>query len=218
MNLRLNFAVAVDVVVFTIEKGELAVLLVRRGIAPDAGSWALPGGFVLPDEALEAAARRELVEETGVADLYMEQLYTFGDVGRDERGRVISVTYLALMRSDAQKLAAGTDADESRWFSISELPKLAFDHAGIVQLARERMASKVRYSSIALQLMPGEFTFAELQDAYEILTGHQIDKRNFRKQIAGQDMVVETGKMRQAGAHRPAALYKAKQSDVVFFN
>jgi 8-oxo-dGTP diphosphatase len=218
VELRLNFAVAVDVVVFTIEKGELAVLLVRRGIAPDAGSWALPGGFVLPDEALEAAARRELAEETGVADLYMEQLYTFGDVGRDERGRVISVTYLALIRGDAQMLAAGTDADESRWFPFSKLPKLAFDHAGIVQLARERMASKVRYSSIALQLMPGEFTFAELQDAYEILTGHQIDKRNFRKQIAGQDMIVEMGKMRQAGAHRPAALYKAKQSDVVFFN
>lgn len=218
MELRLNFAVAVDAVVFTIEKGELAVLLVRRRIAPAVGAWALPGGFVLPDEALEAAARRELVEETGVADLYMEQLYTFGDVGRDERGRVVSVSYLALMRCDAQTLVAGTDAADSRWHAVSKLPALAFDHAGIVQLARERMASKVKYSSIALQLMPATFTLSELQEAYEILTGQEIDKRNFRKQIAGQDMVVETGKMRQAGAHRPAALYRARSKHVTYFN
>jgi 8-oxo-dGTP diphosphatase len=218
MSLRLEFALAADIVVFSIENKDLNVLLIKRGIAPQAGDWALPGGFVRPLEGLEQAARRELSEETGVANLYMEQLYTFGDVGRDMRGRVVSVAYLALMRSDAQKLAAGTDAAESQWFPVSKLPPLAFDHAGIIQLARSRLANKVKYSSIALQLMPNQFTMAELQEAYEILTGRAIDKRNFRKQIAAQGVALETKSTRMTGAHRPAQLFSAASAEVVYYD
>jgi 8-oxo-dGTP diphosphatase len=219
MTLRLNFAVATDTVVLSIENRELTVLLVKRGMAPFAGSWALPGGFVLEDESLEASARRELAEETGVTDLYLEQLYTFGDIGRDARGRVVTVAYLALLKSGAQNLRAGTDATDSRWFPLLQLPDLAFDHAGILQLARARLVNKVTYSNIALQLLPDEFTLAELQDVHEILTGRDIDKRNFRKQVAAQGMIAETGSMRKAGAHRPAGLYRASHPGrVVYFD
>jgi 8-oxo-dGTP diphosphatase len=219
MTLRLNFAVATDTVVLSIENRELTVLLVKRGMAPFAGSWALPGGFVLEDESLEASARRELAEETGVTDLYLEQLYTFGDIGRDARGRVVTVAYLALLKSGAQNLRAGTDATDSQWFPLLQLPDLAFDHAGILQLVRARLANKVTYSNIALQLLPDEFTLAELQDVHEILTGRDIDKRNFRKQVAAQGMIAETGSMRKAGAHRPAGLYRASHPGrVVYFD
>jgi 8-oxo-dGTP diphosphatase len=218
MMLKLNFAVATDIVVFSVKNEELMVLLVKRGIAPQQSSWALPGGFVGPQESLDDAARRELGEETGVTDLYLEQLYSFGEADRDPRGRVVSVAYLALMRVGSQELVAGTDAAEAKWFAMSKLPRLAFDHADILKLARERLAKKVNYSSIALQLMPEEFTLAELQTVHETLTGRAADKRNFRKLIANQGTVVETGKMHQSGAHRPAALYRAKDRGVTYFD
>jgi 8-oxo-dGTP diphosphatase len=218
MMLTLNFAVATDIVVFSIKNDELQVLLIRRGIAPQQSSWALPGGFVGPQESLDDAARRELGEETGVSDLYLEQLYSFGEPDRDPRGRVVSVAYLALMRAGSQELVAGTDAADAQWFAISKLPRLAFDHADILELARERLAKKVNYSSIALQLMPEEFTLAELQTVHETLTGRAADKRNFRKLIANQGTVVETGKMHQSGAHRPAALYRARDKGVTYFD
>jgi 8-oxo-dGTP diphosphatase len=219
MDFRKDFAVATDIVVFSIENQELMVLLVKRGIAPFKGQWALPGGFVRADEGLEDCARRELHEETGLADLYLEQLYSFGDVGRDVRGRVISVAYLALMRAGSRKLTAGSDAAEGRWVALSQLPALAFDHDRILDLARNRLISKIKYSTLALQLMPDEFTLAELQQVHEVLSGRAIDKRNFRKHITAQNLVVETGEMRAAGAHRPAALYRAAHGrDVVYFD
>jgi 8-oxo-dGTP diphosphatase len=218
MMLKLNFAVATDIVVFSVKNEDLQVLLIRRGIAPQQSSWALPGGFVGPQESLDDAARRELGEETGVTDLYLEQLYSFGKANRDPRGRVVSVAYLALMRAGSQELVAGTDAAEAKWFAMSTLPRLAFDHADILKLARERLAKKVNYSSIALQLMPEEFTLAELQTVHETLTGRAADKRNFRKLIANQSTVVETGKMHQSGAHRPAALYRAKEKGIIYFD
>src|SRR4029077_5211636 len=127
--------VAVDIVIFTIQSGELRVLLIKRGIAPFAGKFAIPGGFVLEDESLDQAALRELKEETGVGDVYLEQLYSFGDPGRDPRGRVITVAYYALISGDRSPLVAGTDAADAQWCAVRELPNLAFDHRKILDYA-----------------------------------------------------------------------------------
>lgn len=203
-------AVTTDIVIFTIRQDELKVLLIKRALAPHKGMWALPGGFVNLEESLEQGARRELEEETGVADVYLEQLYTFGEPDRDPRERVITVAYYALVPSDRIDIQAGSDAEGVSWFGMPELPKLAFDHAAILEMAYERLRAKLDYSTIAFQFMPREFTLSELQHVYEVILQEPIDKRNFRKRILGLDLIAETGKERRDGAHRPAKLYRAK--------
>ena len=203
-------AVTVDVVIFTIRNDELKVLLIKRALDPFLGSWALPGGFVEIDESLVAAAKRELKEETGVSAAYLEQLYTFGEPNRDPRERVISVAYYALMPSDALEIKAASDAEGVGWFSIDELPKLAFDHSGILTMALTRLAAKLEYSTVAFQLMPEEFTMPELRHLYELISREEIDARNFSKRILALDVIEPTGKERREGAHRPAKLYRVK--------
>jgi 8-oxo-dGTP diphosphatase len=201
--------VTVDVVIFTILDGALNVLLVRRGIAPFQGSWAIPGGFILEGESLEQAALRELREETGVPDVYLEQLYTFGDPGRDPRGRVITVAYYALIAMDRAPVEAGTDAAEARWWPMAALPKrLAFDHARIVDYAGERLRAKIAYSTVGFQLLPEEFTLGELQEVYEAILGRPLDKRNFRRRIELLDVLLPLERWRRAGPSRPARLYR----------
>ena len=201
-------AVTTDVVIFTIRDKQLKLLLIMRGGEPYRGKWALPGGFVNMDEDLETGARRELFEETGIADVYLEQLYTFGAVERDPRERVITVAYYALIPSDQIQLRAATDAEAVGWFSMDDLPELAFDHKEIVTMAHERLTAKLDYSTIAFQFMPEEFTLSELQDVYEIILQEDIDKRNFRKWVLALEQVAETGNVRREGAHRPAKLYR----------
>jgi 8-oxo-dGTP diphosphatase len=208
-------AVTADVVVFTIRHEELKVLLIKRAEDPYAGSWALPGGFVDIDEGLEAAATRELREETGVEGVYLEQLFTFGEPGRDPRERVITVAYYALIPSDRLQLRAATDAEAVGWFGMAELPELAFDHGTILDMALERLRAKLDYSTIALQFMPAEFTLTELQAVYEQILGEAVDKRNFRKRILALEAIEETGYERREGAHRPAKLYRAIDPDTV---
>ena len=203
-------AVTVDVAIFTIRNDELKVLLIKRALDPFLGSWALPGGFVELDESLVEAAKRELKEETGVAAAYLEQLYTFGEPNRDPRERVISVAYYALMPSDALEIKAASDAEGVGWFSIDELPKLAFDHSGILTMALTRLAAKFEYSTVAFQLMPEEFTMPELRHLYELISRQEIDARNFSKRILALDVIEPTGKERREGAHRPAKLYRVK--------
>jgi 8-oxo-dGTP diphosphatase len=215
--LRLNAAVASDIVVFSIRSGRLVILLVKRGIAPFKGRWALPGGFVSGSESLDDCARRELAEETAVTGVYLEQLASFGDPTRDPRGRVVSVAYLGLLRLDAQLPAAGSDADATGWHDVEKLPLLAFDHAQIIALARRRLVSKLGYSNIVLQLIPELFTLAEMQSACEIVRGTALDKRNFRKRIAAQAIVVETDEKRMQGAHRPASLYRSSAPGQVVY-
>jgi len=201
-------AVTTDIVIFTIRNEQLKLLLIRRGLEPHKGSWAFPGGFVEMDEDLESGARRELEEETGLTDVYLEQLYTFGDPKRDPRERVITVVYYALIPTDHVELNAADDADEADWFAIDELPPLAFDHDDILAMAHERLCAKLDYSTIALQFMPEEFTLTELQRVYEIILREELDKRNFRKQITAQGQIKATGNKRRDGSHRPAALYR----------
>lgn len=197
----------VDVVIFTIREQRLQVLLVRRGIPPFQGAWAIPGGFVLDDEDLESAAARELMEETGVRDVYLEQLYTFGDPGRDPRGRVVTVAYFALIRSD-QQVAAGSDAAEARWWPVDAPPPLAFDHDRILAYAIERLRNKLEYTTVGFQLLPERFTLGELQAVYEAVLGRPLDKRNFRRKLELLDILVPLAEHRTAGRARPARLYR----------
>jgi len=209
-------SVTTDIVIFTVENAILKVLLIKRKDAPFKGCWALPGGFVRIDESADDCALRELEEETGIRDIYLEQLYTFSEPGRDPRERVISVAYFALSPCQGLSVQAGTDADDAAWQDIDALPKLAFDHQDIIEKARERLTAKMEYSTLGLMFMPDEFTLSEVQGLYEIVSGQERDKRNFRKWLLSLDVIEETGGMKASGAHRPAKLYKLKdEKDVV---
>jgi 8-oxo-dGTP diphosphatase len=199
--------VTVDVVIFTVRDGALHVLLVKRGAPPFAGRHAIPGGFVHEDESLDAAARRELAEETGVRDVYLEQLYSFGDPGRDPRGRVVTVAYFALIASDAVTLRAGTDAADARWLPVAGLPPLAFDHGRILAYALERLRNKLEYTTAGFQLLPAKFTLGELQSVYEAILGRPLDKRNFRRKMDLLGIVAPLREQRRTG-RKPARLYR----------
>jgi ADP-ribose pyrophosphatase YjhB (NUDIX family) len=201
-------AVTSDVVVFTISSNKLKLLLIERGQDPYKGFWAIPGGFLESEEDLEQCARRELREETGLSDLYLEQLYTFGQPKRDPRERVVSVAYYALVPASGNSPQPASDAVSAAWFGLDELPTLAFDHAEIVKMAHKRVVSKLDYSTIALRLLPETFTLGEAQRVYEIIRNHKMDKRNFRKQITRTGLIEETGEQRSDGNHRPARLYR----------
>ena len=201
-------AVTVDITIFTVRNDELNVLLIKRAEKPFQGEWALPGGFVTENEGLEAAAERELVEETGVSGFYLEQLATFGAPDRDPRGHVVTVAYFALIPSDNLELTASTDAEGVAWFGIDKLPDLAFDHDEILELALDRLVAKLEYSTIAFQLMPESFTLTELQHVYELIERNAIDKRNFRKRILALGAIEPTGEEKREGPHRPAKLYR----------
>ncbi len=213
-------AMTVDVVIFTLERGTLHVLLVQRKHPPFEGAWAIPGGFIHADEPIEAAARRELAEETGVHDVYLEQLYTFGEPGRDPRGRVISVAYIAIVRSETQLLQAADDAADVRWFPVKHLPRpLAFDHDLIVQYAVDRVRSKLEYTTLAFQLLPAVFSLPELKHTYEQILGEPLDRGNFYRKIKAAELLEETNSFRE-GKGRPARLYRfraePRESDFVF--
>jgi 8-oxo-dGTP diphosphatase len=204
-------ALTVDCVVFGFDAADLKVLLVERGLEPFRGRWALPGGFVRLDEPLDAAARRELQEEAGLSKVFLEQLYTFGAVVRDPRERVVSVAYYALVNLSEHVAKAATDAVNARWFSISKVPKLAFDHVDILEAGIERLKGKVRYQPIGFELLPTKFTLSQLQHLYEAILGTKLDKRNFRKKVLGFGLLVALEETQMAGRHRPAQLFRFNQ-------
>lgn len=207
-------SVTVDVVIFSLVDNDLQVLLVKRKYPPFAGIWAIPGGFVRMEESLEDAAVRELAEETGVTDVYIEQLYTFGAPHRDPRTRVITVAYFALVPHDAIQHRPGDDAAETAWFSMFDLPELAFDHAQILSYALQRLRYKLEYTAVGFELLPDAFTLSELQHAYEIILGEQLDKRNFRRKILSSEVLEETGRKKKEGEGRPAMLYRYRKDAV----
>jgi len=201
-------ALAVDCVVFGLDETDLKVLLIQRRLQPFQHTWALPGGFVRLDETIDEAARRELAEEAGVTDVYLEQLYTFGALARDPRERVVSVAYYALAKLTDHRIRAATDAMGVGWFAPDDLPKLAFDHHEIVSTAHERLRGKVRYAPVGFELLPPRFSLTQLQRLYEIILGKELDKRNFRKKILSMDLLVETDEVEQGVRHRAARLYR----------
>jgi 8-oxo-dGTP diphosphatase len=202
-----NLRVTVDIVIFTVRDRALQVLLVKRGVPPFLGQHAIPGGFIHEDESLEAAALRELYEEAGVRNVFLEQLYTFGDPGRDPRGRVITVAYYALVASDELSLTAGSDAAEAGWFPVTRLPPLAFDHRRILDYAVERLRNKLEYTTVGFQLLPQKFTLSELQAVYEAILGRRLDKRNFRRKIALLGILKPLREWQRTG-RKPAQLFR----------
>ena len=211
MKLKTEPSITVDIIIFTIKDKDLKVLLVKRGIEPFKGEWAIPGGFVLENENLEQAAKRELEEETGVKEVYLEQLYTFGDINRDPRGRVITVAYFALINSEKIELRASTDVSEAKWFSTSSLPALAFDHSEILNYAIKRLKWKFGYTTIAFSLLPKRFTLTQLQKIYEITFNRKFDKRNFRKKLFSLDILEPTKEIEKGVSYRPPKLYSLKK-------
>jgi len=208
-------AIAVDVVLFTIQGGTLKVLLVKRQQVPYRGAWALPGGIVGPEESVDAAALRELQEETNIGNIYLEQLYTFGDPIRDPRGRVITVAYYALVNWQQFQLKAHQRISEANWFPVKRLPPLAFDHRRIVDYALERLRHKINYTTVGFQLLSREFTLTELQGSYEVILGQRLDKRNFRRKMLQLGILKGTREFRANGRQRPARLYTFTEPKVV---
>ncbi|MEU9237948.1 NUDIX domain-containing protein [Streptomyces shenzhenensis] len=208
------FAVTVDLAVLTLRAGALHVLLVERGQEPYAGQWALPGGFLLPRESAETAARRELAEETGLSDvsgLRLEQLRTYSEPDRDPRMRVVSVAFTALL-PDAPEPHGGGDAAQARWQPYDQARPLAFDHERILADAHDRVGARLEYSCLATAFCPPEFTLGELQNVYETVWGVALDRPNFRRKVLATPGFVEPvpGAARLTGGRgKPAALYRA---------
>jgi 8-oxo-dGTP diphosphatase len=202
-----KLSVTVDIVIFTVRDRTLQALLVKRAFAPFQGQHAIPGGFIHEEESLESAAKRELYEEAGVRDVFLEQLFTFGEPRRDPRGRVITVAYYALIASDKITLVAGSDAAAAGWFPVSNLPPLAFDHRHILDYAVERLRNKLEYTTVGFELLPEKFTLSELQSVYEAILGRPLDKRNFRRKIALLKILKPLREWQSTG-RKPAQLFR----------
>ena len=209
MELQQNIKIAVDAIVFGYSENSLNVLLIKQKFGVLKNQWALVGGFIKDNETIINAVNRELKEETGIKVNYLEQLYTFGDdLDRDPRFRVISVAYFALVNSTKLILKAESDAEDAKWFSFAELPKLAFDHDIILKTAHERLQNKLTYQPIGFDLLPKEFLFSELENLYCTILDKEIDRRNFRKKILSFGIVEETEKFGNKKNGRPAKLFK----------
>lgn len=203
-----SILVAVDSLIFTILNNQLSIVLVERTIEPYKDMRAIPGGFVLESESLEEAAKRKLADEAGVNNAYMEQLYTFGNLQRDPRGRVVSCAYVAVIAYDQLKLKAWSDTSQVKLFPVKDLPAMAFDHAEIISYALQRLRSKIMYTDMAKYLLPKQFTLSQLQSVYENILGELLDSRNFRKKILKLDIIRSTGLLKKQGISRPAELFE----------
>jgi len=210
-----RISLATDAAIFTVRDGELCVLLIKMKKAPFTGSWALPGGLIDDEETTEHAASRILRDETGVSDVYLEQLMTFDDPARDPFGRVVSVAWFALVPDTGTPLETSEKYSDVAWRPVKRAKNLAYDHDRVLTVAVERVRAKLGYSNIAWSLLPKAFTLTELQNVYEAILGTSLDKRNFRKKILASGLLKPTGKMRADGAYRPAALYAFRTRKLV---
>jgi len=200
--------VTTDVVIFTIEDGQLKVLLIKRANEPFKDQWALPGGFLFEDEEPEHAAVRILKDKAGIKNVYVEQLYTFGGSGRDPRGKIITVSYFALVPKEKIKISVSDKIQTPTFRSVKKLPDIAFDHNRIITYALKRLQSKLEYTNVVYSLLPRYFTFNQLQNAYEIISGRKLDKRNFRKKFMLLKLIKATKKVLKGERQRPAKLYE----------
>jgi 8-oxo-dGTP diphosphatase len=201
-------ALTTDIAVFTLREGRLCILLIERAEDPHAGAWALPGGFLRMDETLDACARRELLEETGVEASVLFPFANYSEPDRDPRERVISAAYLALMPFDRMSPRADSDATAFRWADLDDLPPLAFDHANIVEGAQKALRSRCEAFDILFGLLPAKFTLSAFQAAYEAVMGEPADRRNLHKAVLTSGLVTDTSETSR-GRHRPARLFCA---------
>jgi 8-oxo-dGTP diphosphatase len=207
--MKQDIKVSVDAVVFGYDQElGISVLLIKRKNEPFQKMWALPGGLVLNDESLDQAVNRELKEEAGIDVNYLEQLYTFGAPDRDPRNHAISVSYFGLVRPQDFQLAAHTDAEDVAWFNIKKIPKLAFDHKKIIDVAIKRLRGKITYEPVGFELLEKEFPFSDLEKLYQTLLDQEIDRRNFKKKIISLGILEELDETIQRKAGRPARLFK----------
>ena len=206
-NINPKFYVSVDCIIFGFDEGELKLLLLKRNFEPAMGEWSLMGGFVQEEESVDNAAKRVLRELTGLENVYMQQVGTFGEVERDPGERVISVAYYALINVDEYDRQL-VDQHNAFWIKIDELPSLIFDHPEMIVKARELMKHQASDNPIGFNLLPELFTLSQLQCLYEAIFGEQMDKRNFRKRIATLDYIEKTDHIDKTGSKRGAYLYK----------
>jgi len=204
---RAHYPISVDSVIFGYNEGELKVALIERKKKPFIGMWAIPGGFMEGNETVVETALRELKEETGIADVYLEQFHVFNKPGRDPRGPTVTIALFALINSDRCHLIASEDAAKARWWPAYKLPPLAFDHNEIYAKALEALRVALRTRPLAFELLPKQFSLTELQNLYEQVFGISLDKRNFRKKVAKMDFIQTSGNKTEGGRHRPALLY-----------
>lgn len=210
-------AVTTDNVIFGFDGKGLSVLLIKRGLNPYKGCWAFPGGFMNIDETAEEGAKRELEEETGVKDIYIEQFQAFTKVDRDPRERVLTIAFLAFVRQQDYDVIGGDDADEAKWFPITDLPKLAFDHEDILKAAVDHLRWKITYEPLAFRLLNRTFTMTQLQTIYESVLGQVFDRRNFHKKMTALGYVIPEKEKVSCGG-RPATHYhfdEEKYSEVI---
>lgn len=200
--------IATDIAIFTIENDGLKVLLIKRNQKPFQNSWALPGGFLHDKETTQATAKRILKDKAGISNVYVEQLYTFDGLRRDPRGRIISITYFALVPHQNIKIRSGKNIQTPTFFSIKKLPSLAFDHKNIIRYAQKRLQSKLEYTNVAFSLLPNYFSFNQLQKTYEAILSSKLDKRNFRKKFELLGLIKPTKKILTGNRQRPAKLYQ----------
>lgn len=201
-------AVTTDCVIFGFDGGELKVLLIERAIEPYKGCWALPGGFLEMEESADDCARRILQKETDLTNIYLEQLYTFSDIKRDPRFRVVSIAYYALVKMSDFQTKAGMDTSNIKWFNLSEVPELAFDHNRILATAQERLKGKIKYQPIGFELLPERFTLPDLHRLYEIVLQTQLDRRNFRKKMLSFGLLVDLDEVKQDVPNRAPKIYR----------
>jgi 8-oxo-dGTP diphosphatase len=199
-------AVTTDCVIFGFDGERLQVLLVERGIEPYKGRWAFPGGFLKMDETAEEGALRELREETGLERAYIQQYHTFSDPHRDPRERVITIAYYALVK--IQEVHGGDDAASARWFPLSEIPSLAFDHDYILRMATQRLREEIHFQPVGFELLPEKFTLKELQALYEAILGISFDRRNFAKKMLHLEILTELDETIWPTPKREAKLYR----------
>ncbi len=199
---------SVDCVIFGFEEAKLKVLLIKRAIEPEYGTWALPGGFIRYNENIETASERVLLERTGVSDVYMEQLGAFGDIDRFPDRRVITIVYYALVKPGQYKVNAGPDASDAAWFILNKLPRLPFDHEKIIQASLARLRRKIKYMPIGFNLLTDKFALLQLQELYEAIYGIKFDKPNFRRKIMKMNLLVPLNEKQKGVPHRSARLYK----------
>ncbi len=200
-------SVTTDICLFTVVEDDLRILLIRRGLEPFKGAWALPGGFLQETETLDQCAARELREETGVDGAHLEAFATFSDPKRDPRYRVVTAAYFALVPAADHALQSGSDADDAKWYSMAKLPKLAFDHNEIILAARQALTVKLDREPLVFAMLPSRFTLTQIQKVYEAVEGQPLDKRNFRRSILARGWIGETGEL-ERGNRRPAMLYE----------